>query len=411
MDNEKTKQKILNALNKSKKETISESRIIYNDSISERIHPELEKTLRERKHSLGEHPAFPSSDESHFEEKIISKRFEEVVNRVKRSHDIDRVNDNFLKRNMMGMVTECMKMESTHKKKLEELAEAMIRKEFDMSKDDVDVVVELTNNINMVDYMRNDKPVIIDEIEFESHGHIEKANDEVYKRRLLNAMIQGSAKKSSHMFHEVEDDLLALDPRLASKYDKLMSAADYMYYVEPDLKRAVSGGVVKVDFPKNEGEKPLIHAKGMVFPVLIHELVKGVMELLSSHGLPQDNNIRKYVIGKSDYIAAEPWDMRLGPGIWESFVKSIPVEDFNIKHHVYSEIAGLPVNEFNSLMKEIMAGTKSGKQKVSEIINEIKSDIKKEEFNEAIEIRRNSYNDIIDNPDDLDNIDLSKFGL
>lgn len=410
MSDDKTKQKILNALNKSKKENISESRIKYSDSTTERIIQELEKALRERKHSLGNHPAFPASDESHFEEKIISKRFEEVVNRVKRSHDMERINDNFLKRNMLSSVNECMEMESKHKKKLEELAEAMIRKEFDMSKDDVDVIVELTPTIEMPDYVKNETPIIIDEVEFESHGHIEKANEEVYKRRFLNAMIQGSAKKSSHMFHEVEDDLTAMDPRLPSKYDKLMSAADYMYYIEPDLKRAISGGVVKVNFPQNEGEKPVIHAKAMVFPVLIHELVKGVMELLSSHGLPQDDKIRKYVIGKADFTAAEPWDMRLGPGIWESFVKSIPVEDFNLKHHVYSEIAALPVSEFNSLMKEIMAGTKTGKEKVSKIINEIKSDMKKEEFNEAIEIRRGEYKDIIDNPDDLD-IDLSKFGL
>ena len=83
-------------------------------------------------------------------------------------------------------------------------------------------------------------------------------------------------------------------------------------------------------------------------------------------------------------MAAEPWDMRLGPGLWERFTKLIDPDDFHLKHHVFAELAALPVKEFNYTMREIMANTKEGKKIISNIINEVKQDFKDDEFNEAI---------------------------
>ena len=213
---------------------------------------------------------------------------------------------------MGGMVEECMKLEAPHKKELIALAEKMIREEFDMDENDVKLILDLTPNISMEGTQKNP----IQEMEFDDHKSMENANGEIAKRRFLNAMIQGSAKKSTHMFHAKDDELTAMEPRLLNKYGKLMSAADYMYYTNPTLDNSHAGGVVRVKFPTAEGEVPIIEAKAWVFPVLIHEIVKGVMELLSSHGLPQDEKIREYVIGKADYVEAEPWDMRMGPAIW-----------------------------------------------------------------------------------------------
>jgi hypothetical protein len=123
----------------------------------------------------------------------------------------------------------------------------------------------------------------------------------------------------------------------------------------------------------------------MVFPVLIHELVKGVMELLSAHGLPKNKKMGNYVINKADFLAAEPWDMRLGPGLWTRFTNMIEPDDFHLKHHIYSELSALPVREFNIKMKEIMANTKEGKKIIANIVTEIKNGLKEDEFNEAIE--------------------------
>jgi hypothetical protein len=372
-----------NALKKSKNQkTINES-VVYPEGITERMDKQLEEDLVKRNHSLGKHPIFPEGDESTFEEKRMGERFTEVVNRYKRYFDTDSINNRHVISEMMPMVYETMGIEAKHKKSLEQLAVEMVREEFDMGEDVVEIHAELTNKINMVGTKKNPKPMAT-EVEFKNHDEMSSANEEVYKRRFINAMIQGAAKKCNHMFHMADDKLIDLDPRLPNKYAKLMSAADYMYYIIPKMDNGVNGGVVRVQFPTTSNPKAVIHAQAMVLPVLIHELVKGVMELISAHGLPKKKRIGEYVINKADFLAAEPWDMRLGPAIWGRFTKMINPDDFNLKHHIYMEMVSLPVKEFNVKMREVMAGTKEGKKIIEEIVKNIKTDLKEEDFNEAM---------------------------
>jgi len=393
MDYRKLAQKALENA-KSPKKPINET-ITYSEGHSERMDPRLERELRDRKHSLGDHPIFPQGDEKSFEQKIIANRFEDVMRNYKQKFDCETINNDEVKMTQMPLVGECMAMESTHTKQLEELAVKMIRDEFNISEDAIEIIAELTSDINMEGTKKEKLPTIV-EVEFEDHEQIQHANDNVYKRRFLNAMTQGAAKKSSHMFHLVEKELAGMDPRLSTKYGKLMAAADYSYFIEPDMHdvmertengmdgKTVSGGIVKVTLPTEENPKCCIHAQGMVFPVLIHELVKGVMEILSAHGLPEDDKVANYVIGKADFLAAESWDMRLGPALWERFTKLIKPDDFHLKHNVYSELAALPVNEFNRSMREVMAGTKLGQQIIDELLEGCKSRIEEDVYRDEM---------------------------
>ncbi|TXG81752.1 MAG: hypothetical protein E6R13_05850 [Spirochaetes bacterium] len=364
------------------KPTLNES-IVYPDGLTERMHPQLEEELAERKHSLGKHPAFPEGDECSFEQKIMGERFNEVASRYKRAFDCDSIDNQKLVSEMMPLVHETMAMEASNKKALEELAVRMIREEYNMGEDVVEIHAELTPKISLVGTKKNPKPVT-SEMEFDNHESMINANKEVYKRRFLNAMTQGAAKKCNHMFHMVDDELTNLNPRLASKYAKMMAAADYLYYVIPKMENGTTGGVVKVQFPSAKNPKAVIYAQAMVFPVLIHELVKGVMELLSAHGLPKDRKTGEFVINKADFLAAEPWDMRIGPALWSRFTQAIDPDDFELKHHIYSEMAALPVDEFNMKMREVMAGTKEGKKIIKGIVDEVKAGLQEDEFNEAM---------------------------
>lgn len=392
------------ALKKSQQNTkrLDES-VVYPDGLNERMHPTLEDELLNQKTSLGKHPIFPEGDESSFEQKIMGKRFNEVAKRYKRAHEVDDIRKEDVMSGMMPLLKETMILENKHATELEELAVKMIREEYDMDEDVVEIHAELTPRINMIGTKKNPTPVV-NEVEFKNHDEMVNANEEVYKRRFLNAMTQGAAKKCSHMFHMVDDELSDIDPRLASRYAKLMASADYMYYVVPKMEEGVNGGVVRVEFPTKDNPKAIIYAQAMAFPVLIHELVKGVMELLSAHGLPKDKKIGKFVIDKADFLAAEPWDMRIGPALWDRFTECIEADDFHLKHHVYSELAALPVREFNVKMREIMAGTQEGKNIVKNIVNEVNECIMEEEYNESMAETQTedgfSFDDLISGDDD-----------
>jgi hypothetical protein len=374
-------QALLKSLNRNKPK-LNEG-VVYGDNISERMHPQLEQELAERKHSLGKHPAIPEGDENNFEQKIMGKRFSEVVNRYKRAFDVEGIDNSQLMTQMMPMVHETMALESKHKKDLEKLAEKMIREEYDMPEDVVEIKAKLSPNIMLEGTKKQPNPKSND-YQFESHEDMVNAKEEVYKRRFLNAMIQGAAKKTNHMFHMVDDELTNMDPRLLNRYSKVMSAADYMYYVIPKMDNGTNGGVVKVTFPTAENPKAVIEAEAMIFPVLIHELVKGVMELLSAHGLPKDKKLGDYVVDKADFLAAEPWDMRIGPALWDRFTDCVDSDDFHLKHQLYMELASMPVKEFNENMREILAGTNKGKKVVKEIMNGVKQELQEEEFDNAM---------------------------
>ena len=340
--------------------------VVYPEGLSERMNSQLEEDLVKQNTSLGKHPIFPEGDESSFEQKIMGERFSEVAKRYKRAYDVDLINNSEVLNGMLPLLSETIKLESKNKKELEKLAIDMIREEYDMGEDVVEIHAELTPNINMIGTKKNPTPVPV-VMEFKNHDEMVNANEEVYKRRFLNAMMQGAAKKCNHMFHMVDDELTDIDPRLSSRYAKLMASADYMYYIIPEMEEGVNGGVVRVEFPTKDNPKAIIYVQAMVFPVLIHELVKGVMELLSAHGLPKNKKVGQFVIDKADYLAAEPWDMRIGPALWSKFTDAIEPDDFKLKHHVYSELAALPVREFNIKMREIMGGTKEGKNIVKNI--------------------------------------------
>lgn len=376
--------KALNSKKVENKSLINEN-MLYAEGITERIHPQLEQALREGKHSLAGTGVMPEGDIISGEMKLIRERFKEVVMRCREAFGMDVIDDNVIKREQMPLVMESMEIEGTHKKKLEELAVEMIMEEFNIPEGSIEFEAVLQPKID-----RNgtiDTPQETD-TEFESHDDIVNANKEVNKRRVLNAMIQGASKSVNHMFHLKNDELRDMDPRLPGNYKKMMSAADYMYYIVPDLKGAVNGGSCEVDYNEDEeGIKPVIKAKAMVFPVLVHELCKGVMEVLSGHGLPTQENITEYVINKADYIQAEPWDMRFGPAIWRKFCDCIPPDDFSLKHHAYVDLVQLPPDEFNHVMKEMLAGTKLGKSKINELLSEAKREIQEDEYNQAMKGR------------------------
>lgn len=390
-----------------KRIVLSESRIVYDENHPERMHPNLEQQLRKREHSLGVHPIFPESDESHFEEKLLSKRFDETLKNYKRHHEVDMVNPDEVKASTMKLANDIMKIESPNKDMLIALAVNMIREEFDITEDDVIIEAKLTTKISLGEIRNKPNPIAMSDMEFENHDSIANANKEVYKRRFVNALIQGAAKKCNHMFHLLDNELMNVDYRLPKLYSKLMSAADYSYLIFDDSEPKVAGGIVEVTLPKKDSDKPTIKAEAMTLPVLIHELVKGVMELLSVHGLPEDKKLSEYVLGKADFMNAETWDMRLGPVLWERFTDLIDADNFHNKHHVFYELVKLPVDEFNKAMREIMAGTKEGKNIIEELSNRINDEFKDEEFDDSLEtLSLDEDDDDEFNIDDIDDINF-----
>jgi hypothetical protein len=377
--------------------------IEYDPQHPERMHPHIEQKLRDDSHHLGGNKSLPKSmDNRHYSEKVASKRFKDLVTKVKRYWGVEVV-DPRMAMQVMQLLSQCMQLESAHKAELEQLAIDLIREEFDIPEDQVDIEAKLVSGKISDEGMQQSEEE--EELDLDSEADIDRLNSEVQKRRMLNAIMQGAAKKGHYMFHMVDEQLTQIEPRLMDIYGKLMSMTDLTYWMIPDMTGGGGGGGDMKggrEYLDLSGDKPKIVAEAWIFPVLLNELIKGSMELLAAHGLPEDEREAQYVINKADTLDSEMWDMRLGPVIWEKFIDAIEGDAYDIKHYLYYEVAQMPAEEFHTFMRELLAGSQKGKQMLVDLANDVQADIRQRESDKAI----GGYDDD-DDDIDLDDIDIS----
>ena len=384
--------------------------IEYDPQHPERMHPHIEKELRDDSHHLGGNKSLPrTGTEQHYSEKIASKRFKDLVAKVKRYWGVEVVNPR-MAMEVMSLLRQAMMIEKDHTEELEQLAIDLVREEFDIPEDQVDMEAKLVQGQISGEGMQQKAKENPEMPELESEEDYDRLNSEVQKRRMLNAIMQGAAKKGHYMFHMVEDELSNIDPRLIGIYGKLMSMTDLTYWMIPSMAGGSGGGEGDGgmkggrEYLDLSGDKPKIVAEAWIFPVLLNELIKGSMELLAAHGLPEDEREAQYVIDKADFLESEVWDMRLGPGIWEKFIDAIDGDAYEIKHFLYYEIAQMPAGEFHEFMKELLAGSNKGKQMLADLANDVQKDIKDRESKQAMSDY--GFGDD-DDDDDYGDIDIS----
>ena len=378
--------------------------IDYNDR-PERMSPDIERKLRSREHPLGSHQAFPGEegDESNFEEIIASKRFQDVINKVKDATGLEEINPQSamsLQPMLMSAVQRTMEIESQNKQKLEDLAVSLVVDQMSIPEGDLQFDAKLEKP-TLEGMQKKPKEKKKKELEFkqpdtedkEAAERLAKLDLEKQKRRLINSLIQGSSKKAHYMYHLVNETLNEINPDLVNLYSLIMSVNDLMYWIMPDMEGMVGAGADSLAAGREEvdleTDPPTIKAKGIMFPILVHELWKGVMEYVSMHGLPSDPEFAEEVIGAEDTLPAEVWDLRLGPIIWEKFLESYPEDLLNsddygrIKNYLYYNIVSLEPEPFIGLAKEILSGSQRGKDMVSKIVDDIKKQLKDEDYEDA----------------------------
>ena len=141
---------------------------------------------------------------------------------------------------------------------------------------------------------------------------------------------------------------------------------------------------------------PRITAVGIDFPMLLHEAVKGIYELIAAAYLPSQD-APKSEITKAKIVQKgvssfedEAEDFRYGPFIAASlrdFVNSCPGVDRypNMREYVFGRMVLLTDVEFLDLMKGIFQKTDKAKKTVTEMISEISAELREWEIGEIDE--------------------------
>lgn len=403
------------------KRKINEAPISYDSP--ERMDPSLQSKIEKGETPFSENPALPKSEPNSFEQIIASKRFKDVVEKVKRYTGLTSVTGQnaFMQLQMMLMnaVREVKAIENRNTEQLENLAIELVKKELAIPEDAFQYDVQLSSSMGQVDtskMRKSSEEPSAEEIEKEFNVTEEEAEEDILnfidafekfdleksKRRFINSLIQGASKKGHYMFELISDELESIDERLLNLYGVLMSINDLLYWVMPDeTMQMMSGsgqsaeGSTEVD---PETDPPTIKAKGLFFPILVHEIIKGVYEVLGSQGLPDNPKKAEMVMASQDTLPYEIWDLRLGPVIWEKFVESYPDELFEddmreIQNYLFSRFSMLTTEEFFEVAKMILSGSKEGKQIVKKMVDEIVEELRNEEYKSVMDLMSDEEDD------------------
>ena len=308
-----------------------------------------------------------------FMERALATQFDSAKNVLKSMGQIDSVNAKTVDEAFQKIILKCQQIEEKNKNALEKLAVNYVINLFSIPDDKITIETELVREIENADDISPVEPFDGD-VEFETAdiNDLSSVDVEVSKRHFLNALNMGAGMSISENVRGYLEDLYDIDSRLPQLYKEAMALNNYMIFNSPDLgisdKDRKQVGVVNVKLTPSD-ELVVISAKGIIFPILLSELVRGLMELFSSHGLPKDRARREYIIKKADYLKAEPWQMRIGPYMWRIFTEFFEGTDTSEMPYIYQTVAKLKPDTFFKVISEMLAKTKKGRKYAQKIMN------------------------------------------
>ena len=386
-----------------------ENKNILNEGVlADNLPEDIKMSLLNNTTSLGNNPAIPDVYDTPFLLRLANGRFNEIKDYLINIGEIDDFEDTEINSMLAKLIKKCQEIERPFRNELEKLCVNYVIDTFNVPDDVVQINVELVDNVNL-----NAQSIIVDpldgdeDFEFDDVNSASNIRKEVYKRRILESLCMGGAISLSSNIDSYNESIEKISPELCELYNKIIALNNYALYMKEDLgiddENKKQLGTVNVELGSTD-QQVRITAQGKIFPVLLSETLRGFMELFMSHGLPKDLEMAKIIIGKSDFLKAEPWDMRLGPSLWVLLTNSFNDITLPDLPYLLKRIASLDTDKFNFLMKEVFAKTKKGRLIMSKICKNAKDDIDYNKFTDKMDKMKIDKSIIIDefiNEDEL----------
>lgn len=348
----------------------------------------LFKMVKAHETSLGDSEIFPSHKGYAYDYIILKQRFSDICDEAERV-GIDTSSEDSLMTELSKCVTLCKEMETPIRPQLQKVCENAVNRLFAIPQNMVNIKCELVDRVKIKSGARV-MPEIDDEkplYTFKDIEDIEHSVKAVEKRRVINSMIQGASYIYSNASELYGEDINKLNNKLLPLYERIRVINDYLLFTKKEVisdEKPMQGSYVETRLG-DDVTRTIIESQGIIFPLLLHDTIKGLFELFSSHGLPQDRRMAQYIVKKADFLLAEPWDLRLGVKLWENVFGS--VEDTNMIPYMFMSLVSMSAHDFNKSMKEILSKTHAGEQIIGKLAMDAEYDKGYQEFQNRINAR------------------------
>ena len=408
----------------------------------ERMDPNLERKLGSPENLYAKNPAMKKGSAD--VQRLVSQRFQKVADKLSEVTGIQDLSSRQVQQmligEMMNKTRSVMGIESRHTQELIDLAKEASLEEAEVPSDWYQIEATLgmpdTSNFRFEpededDEEDEEKP---EQPQYPSFDIEDLTDEEIlelekHKRNIINALIQGAAKKGHYLFQkpEVKSRLDAIDPSLYINYLGIMAVNDFLYFSMEQMiemmsqtGQGVAGKAKLSNADEEEGEEggegeeetgdspdTKITATGLIFPILCHELIKGFEEAKGRHGLPKDAGMRRKVQGQVDILSNEPMQLRIGPEIVEKLRNALPDSMFDesnkgLINWFHILLYQIPAQEFLEIVGNAIAEDESKVKKATSRFEEIMKEAisMKDEFENYKEENVDSDEDDDDEDDD-----------
>jgi len=371
---------------------------------------------------------------------------------------------------LMQLVGQSQQMTRGREEDLENLAKEIILQNYGEILDGVELDIKLVRSGAEVAQFMQDCEEEQDDDNEESPNFRQVQDpatiNKIHKAKLGNNIIQGEAKNTKNIIamQEVKDGLVDIfgptAEQVLTMWKEMSNLADKMDWIIPIevkadmMERAPQGmaGAVSVDWkPKQKEEKeeesdddfakrilddlakgdepdeedkeefgeevqgatPRIRARGVDFPMLIHETVKGIYELIASIQFPAEDASKEEIemaqtvkLNISSF-EDEAEDFRTGPEIAADFRDFINVnpkaEHPNMRAFIFGKMMDsnyISDVEFLQLFRGILNKTPDARRKIDEMIDEVNKELNNYELGQVIDVEEPTYN--FDNEEEED---------
>lgn len=304
-------------------------------------------------------------------------------------------------------MAQIMKIESEHKTQLEFLVKSTIQKYFGIPREVIDTfeIVLVNSGIkwdkNAGNRMDENEDMNVNDL-LGQFNDDEKAiiKAHVNKRIVANALMMGAGYRAHNLIGKIKPELDEIDKRLYPFYIKLMSLHAFQSWkIAPTNKidfhenrilteehRMLAGRCFLKLGPdvNGDGIRDVLggRAEAIIFPVLLHEAIKVVIEYLFANGLPQFTKpINKAVINQADQLHFEHWHKLLGPRLWKHLHDAIDYivknrdTDYTIVAYLLQEISMLPPAKFLRLFDMLLHDGENAIAWLTNIVDGIEEDL------------------------------------
>ena len=279
----------------------------------------------------------------------------------------------FMEASMKSMeyLQKVMNIEKPYRKELEDLALKVIYEEFPIVKQaGIRIEAQLVDpeGLNME---QSDSE---EEIDIPSLDKMK-----IDKRRLINSITQGASIRGTKAYYWFKDKIDEINPSLIDDYNELLKVSYGIYDDDEAIAMMMAmlsqnqgsqGGESEAEFDE-ETDTLTIRAKALIFPILIHEIIKGLYEIVSLQGFTGDKEKNKDIVQKVDKTSNEPEDLRYGKFIYDALRDQ--VKDISKKELYFAEIYKLENEEFiefieNSINDKLTSAQKRFSDETNELI-------------------------------------------